>query len=425
MIRGLVRRGLVVASAITWLDFSEAEQQRVRDLLQFFSDKGTVDDLGLGAIRDAFSNQLFPGTSVIQTRARYFLFIPWIYAEAQRRWPANVVAKGGDMERKLILALGNGGESDGVIGRDAGVNLKTLPSAIYWGGLHRYGISRMHGRTLRQYGRMVARGLQSPEFEGEVAERAPSFWAETPPAPEGFFKLDTATFTLSSDEADWLAERMLSTEIAPAPRNLLGELLRALRRGDDTALDAEFAWDLQLRDEAPASITDLLHESQRFSCLAQGASLLYNLMLVEAFGKVAEVPEGWIDYRAWMDEWSAHANTIRFAEWCGDTHALWRSLAAAGASVPQSARQFVDGFARIVHTVGTGQIADDESAQELIRNRELQHKKAQARFANKKRLLAYPGYAGTSRMEFRWTLVRRLLADIAEGMETGAHDAVA
>src|SRR4051812_38522354 len=204
-----------MASAVTWLDFSEAEQQRVRDLLQFFTDKGTVDDLGLGTIRDAISNELFPGTSVVQTRARYYLFIPWIYAEAQRRWPTNVLAKASDMERKLILALLKGGEADGVIGREAGVKLKTLPSAIYWGGLQRFNIFRMRGRTVRQYAHMAARGMQPPDFEGELAERAPSFWAEAPSPPDDFFQLDEETFALSWEEADWLAERVLSTEVAP------------------------------------------------------------------------------------------------------------------------------------------------------------------------------------------------------------------
>ena len=58
-----------MTSSVSWLDHSEADQQRVRDLLQMFTDKATVDDLGFGTIRDAISNQLFPGTSVIQTRA--------------------------------------------------------------------------------------------------------------------------------------------------------------------------------------------------------------------------------------------------------------------------------------------------------------------------------------------------------------------
>lgn len=38
-----------------------------------------IDPLGLGPVRDALSETLFPGISTIQTRARYFPFVPWIY----------------------------------------------------------------------------------------------------------------------------------------------------------------------------------------------------------------------------------------------------------------------------------------------------------------------------------------------------------
>jgi hypothetical protein len=30
-------------------------------------------------VRDAFSEMLFPGLSTVQTRARYFLLVPWAY----------------------------------------------------------------------------------------------------------------------------------------------------------------------------------------------------------------------------------------------------------------------------------------------------------------------------------------------------------
>ena len=56
-----------MGSFISWLDHSEADQRRVREMLRLFSDKDTVDDLGLGTVRDTISNALFPGTSVIQT----------------------------------------------------------------------------------------------------------------------------------------------------------------------------------------------------------------------------------------------------------------------------------------------------------------------------------------------------------------------
>ena len=45
----------------------------------------TRHELGLGAIRDAFAESLFPGMSTVQRRARYFLFIPWTFREIERR----------------------------------------------------------------------------------------------------------------------------------------------------------------------------------------------------------------------------------------------------------------------------------------------------------------------------------------------------
>src|SRR4051812_25878346 len=66
-------------SFIAWLDYNEADRQRMREIAAYFRDQGTVDELGLGRIRDAFSDRLFPGTSVLWRRARYLLFVPWSY----------------------------------------------------------------------------------------------------------------------------------------------------------------------------------------------------------------------------------------------------------------------------------------------------------------------------------------------------------
>ena len=39
--------GRDVKSFISWLNHSEADQRRVREMLQLFADKDTVDDLGI------------------------------------------------------------------------------------------------------------------------------------------------------------------------------------------------------------------------------------------------------------------------------------------------------------------------------------------------------------------------------------------
>jgi hypothetical protein len=178
--------GRGVGSFISWLDHSESDQQRIREMLQLFSDKDTVDDLGIGTVRDAVSNSLFPGTSVIQTRARYFLFVPWLFRQAEQLHPLRLVAKATDMERSLIEALRAGGDLAGLIGVEAGKNVRTLPSAIFWGGLIRYRIFLAPSLSVRQYGRHAARGLAALDTEDEMADRTPAFWnREIPDPPVG------------------------------------------------------------------------------------------------------------------------------------------------------------------------------------------------------------------------------------------------
>jgi Family of unknown function (DUF6361) len=103
--------------------------------------------LGLGGIRDTFADLLFPATSTIQTRARYFLFIPWVYQELERRRtpPADIERLARRDEIRLIHALESGGETDGIIGTLAQDRLARLPSSIYWAGLGKLGIRRLTG----------------------------------------------------------------------------------------------------------------------------------------------------------------------------------------------------------------------------------------------------------------------------------------
>jgi Family of unknown function (DUF6361) len=103
---------------------------------------------------------LFPATSTIQTRARYFLFIPWIYQELERRrtLPADIERLARRDEIRLIHALEHGGETDGIIGTLAQDKLASLPSSIYWAGLGRLG-SRGFALSQEQYHREGKAGV--------------------------------------------------------------------------------------------------------------------------------------------------------------------------------------------------------------------------------------------------------------------------
>jgi len=84
-----------MASRFAWIDVDEASRRTMLDFIDQFRDQGTLDEIGIGTIRDAFADYFFPGTTTVQTRVRYFLFVPWIYRrlEGKRTPSAEFVRK--------------------------------------------------------------------------------------------------------------------------------------------------------------------------------------------------------------------------------------------------------------------------------------------------------------------------------------------
>lgn len=126
-----------MGSVLTWLDFSEHERRKALDVVDLFREKDTRDERGVGMVRDALADLLFPGTCTIQTRARYFLFVPWLYKRLERQKSSvpDAARLARRAELNLIDALADSGETDGVIGIEARQTLKRLPSNVYWQGL--------------------------------------------------------------------------------------------------------------------------------------------------------------------------------------------------------------------------------------------------------------------------------------------------
>ena len=50
------------ASAIGWVDFSSEHRDRVRSVLDLLGGSSVLDELGIGSIRDSFSDLLFPAS---------------------------------------------------------------------------------------------------------------------------------------------------------------------------------------------------------------------------------------------------------------------------------------------------------------------------------------------------------------------------
>ena len=72
-----------------WIDFSNTERSKVLSILDLLVPQGTLDELGISPIRDGFANIFFPGTSTIQTRAKYFFIVPYAMRKLEKNGNLN------------------------------------------------------------------------------------------------------------------------------------------------------------------------------------------------------------------------------------------------------------------------------------------------------------------------------------------------
>jgi hypothetical protein len=404
-----------MTSSFSWLDHSEAQRRQMLELIDLFREKGTLDELGFGSIRDAFSDHFFPGTSTLHTRARYLLFVPWIYRriEQDRVPPSQVESRARKDQASLARALQLGGEGDaqGVIGIQAGEALQRTPKAIYWTALRRFRIWRFPG-SMEQYHTVLRRagasGAPGYSDDGELVERSSvqGWHSALPQEPEGL--LQSARLDLGKEEAEYLRERI----VVEAPGSLLSLCVESKRH----VSRIEYPWLHPDLAAFPAHLRADLEHARRFSVLAYGAALLYNLMLAEK-AEAADLPvaNGLVELRrSELNAWADDAGAMRdLRTW--RMNDLWRTVVDKGHRIPYPARQFVEGIAETVHA-DPKRFADHAVARQMILQRESALKGGLARLSNRRALERFTGAAGLVHQTYRWPNVQRLVSDIHDGL---------
>ena len=136
-----------MASQIGWIDFSPKDRDRVKRFLDLMGIGGVVDELGVGMIRDAMSNKLFPGFSTLYTRAKYFFITPYIIsdrnAKQTKKQTGKDYFKNAEVNtNRLIIQFYDEHQNRAIesyFGKDKkDGNLKRQPSEIYWNGMRQF-----------------------------------------------------------------------------------------------------------------------------------------------------------------------------------------------------------------------------------------------------------------------------------------------
>lgn len=402
-----------MASSIAWLDNDVVARERAMRLLSLFSEREARDELGIGGIRDSIADQLFPGTSTIQTRLKYMLFVPWIYAGLESRGIAASAfqANGRQAEGQLLGELLKNvreGES-GVIGREAGSTLKRLPSSVYWAGTGAWGLRRFAG-TQQQYFAQVdsiqaTRKGQRRREDGDEhdSDAAGDSWHPRliELMPKAF--PDGADLTLTRDEAALLLDQWRITQ----PQSLFTLLaLDAAKTGKMP--QADWIWAHPRAADFPLGIRALLEHGKRFSVLVEGAALLYNLQLSE----LGEREERINEYANRLAAWGGHYGPL-LNGW--DLKAFWPLVLNHGHGISEETRRFVQAWLDAAVETGAT-VSECKPARKLIEARETRLKGGRSRFRNRAALNQWGGSSGLQRLSYRWPTASNFLQEWYAGM---------
>ncbi len=391
-----------MVSTFGWLDTDSEQRRKMLEVVDLFKEEGTVDELGIGPIRDALADSLFPGTSVLQTRLRYVLFIPWLMQRAaeHKASPTEMSAEFRNLEYRLINSLIGGGEILGVIGNTARTKLKRMPSGMYWAALGAWNIRTADfspdGYFRRQYDYRQLSNRIARADDPEARELLPGTGLDPhlPRPPDEWLK--AVNFTLTPEE-----EQYLSDLIATATKGSMLSWLIHHQPGDSP----DYVWEIDNLHDAPEQLQDLIDHARRFHTAIHGAALVYNLLLARKSGRDDKVSDYEGRLVRWRDELNASAALDGWSrtEW-------WATIQRQNPRLRPTTMQFVNRWLDLIdHHID---LVGNKDVRDLISMRERQIKGSRARLVNQAALDRWSGGSGLGRHEFRWSIARQHLEDL-------------
>ena len=377
------------------------------DVINLLSEQGAVDELGIGVIRDAFANYFFPGTSTIQTRAKYFLIVLYMLREAvDGRYgkDANRVLRAIDSAEKDcgIRLLEADPKAEGVIGSRVLPKgwVARKPSDIYWNGIRTFGIFCDYGLSIPEYVSLAVKlkeqksvsrlGNRNDDAEENDKDDSDAgdignirFW--NLPIYHDDWR-DNLTIELTQEEAFYLDKQIQKSTKGSLLEYVLKNHIDLNEYDDFASLTAE------LSEKVGEKLAYMMKLACDFNNLVYMARVRYNVMLSEDENTYAN------------DEWSRLLPDIRHNATV-DLDAVFGELQL----INPRAKSFLSG-------IQTAFMASDiDMADELIRKRERSLKGAARAKLSRTKEFDHSKWVGGGMLDYRFSNARRIVNDIYAG----------
>ena len=390
-----------------WIDFSKEDRQKALDVISLLSEQGAVDELGIGIVRDAFANYFFPGTSTIQTRAKYFLIVPYILRDAvDGRYGKDVnrILRAIDTEEKEcgIKLLESNPKAEGVIGTRVLPKgwVARKPSDIYWNGIRTYGIFCDYGLSIPEYvslavklntqkssAKLGNRNDEAEENEKDDSDAGDimnvSFW-NLPIYHDNW--RDNLTIELTNEEAFYLDKQIQKG----AKGTLLEYVLK--NRIDMNKYEDFVSMAADLSEKVEEKLSYMMKLACEFNNLVYMARVRFNVMLSEEENEVA------------VSEWDRLKPQVKRRANV-DLSAVFNKLELHNPGTYLFLSKLQEAFKAL----------DIDAADELIKKRERQLKGINRAKLNRTKEFDHSKWVGGGELDYRFSNARRIINDIYSG----------
>lgn len=395
--------------AIGWTMLSREEMRHVERALA--NDKqGTRDEIGFLLLHQGFADRFFPGTSVLHTRIRYALFVPWLYQRAARS------LRGSDLDsavRRLFIELAirlkrYGGEPFGVIGGDKlGVQIAQSPDGVYWTALRTWGLllPTVFSRSdaLRRL-RSATRPKLQDDDGGALNDESAEVFVGLPDWPDGWDKHDVPLhFQLPAPEREFLRRKLRQVVRSRDPTpSLLASLVAARDSFEDTSPSLPRALNARA-DPADRIALDVARDAASLAAIGRA---VYGALVEELC-----VRDGASRPNAFRPQLAAHFE--KYGEAAGhcdldSAEALVPDIPTHVRSVLRETRSYVregnpDAFLRL---------RDCYQKAEILRKSTRRARLSDTESGAQRRREWNPDQHNTEPLHYRWHIVRAMLSDL-------------
>ena len=395
-----------------WVDFSREDREKVLDVMNLLQEQGAVDEIGIGLVRDAFANLFFPGTSTVQTVAKYFLIVPYVLKEAtEGRYgnDLNKILRRIDQEEKECgkLLMQNCPGEDGIIGRRVLPKswVARKPSNIYWNGIRTYGICTQYLtipellkasiilQAQKKASALGNKGDDTVDSERDDADAGRDVATQLFSVPDDYYAdwRTNLSIHLTATEAAFL-RKMIETSVSTS---LLGYLLR--NNIDVTKYDSFEAIYEDLGVVVPAELARIMKLACDFNRLVYTARVRYNYIL--SAGQNEDAIAEW----AYIEDNMQHMMSV-------DVDDVLQTLQITNFRL----RRFLTSFKAALMAGDLG------AADKVLIDREIEIKTRSRAKLCKRDDYANDAWIGGRYLDYRFSSAKRIITDIYRG-EEAAH----